>query len=415
VSDWRSVIAEEWQRRHAHDAATDTFPLMEQNFGTEEILAGVETLLSGQLTLHDRVRELEERFAAMVGAPFAVMVNSGSSANLLAVACASNPLRSRHLRRDDEVLVPAVCWSTSVWPIVQSGLTPVFVDIDPRTLNISIDDVRRKLTPRTRAVMVVHVLGNACDMQAIRSLAEERDLVVIEDACESLGTVSHGRHAGTHGDFGAYSFYYSHHMTTGEGGMVVCKTPEDQDLLRCLRAHGWSRHLSNRAEIEAAYPDIDPRFVFVNLGYNVRPLDIQGAIGLVQLERLPRMNEARNHNRARMVEALRAHPSWRGQFQIAEAAEECIPAWFGLAMLLTGDRPLREFLDALTARGVENRPIISGNFCRQPAWQRLGYAIDPRSFPGAEAVHHGGFFIGVQSRPLSPARIAALADRLLDP
>jgi CDP-6-deoxy-D-xylo-4-hexulose-3-dehydrase len=350
----------------------------------------------------------------MVGAPFAVMVNSGSSANLLAVACAANPLRARHLRRDDEVLVPAVCWSTSVWPIVQAGLTPVFVDVDPRTLNISIDDVRRKLTPRTRAIMVVHVLGNACDMQAIRTLAEERDLVVIEDACESLGTVSHGRSAGTHGDFGTYSFYYSHHMTTGEGGMVVCRTPEDQDLLRCLRAHGWSRHLSNRAEIDAEYPDIDSRFVFVNLGYNVRPLDIQGAIGLVQLERLPRMNEARNDNRVRMVEALRGHPRWRGQFQIAEAERECTPAWFGLAMLLTGDRPLREFLDALTARGVENRPIISGNFCRQPAWQRLGYAIDPRSFPGAEAVHHRGFFIGVQSRPLSDARIAALADRLLD-
>ena len=410
MTSWRDVIAAEWHARHPPSTAADEFRLMEQTFTADEILAAVETLLGGQLTMHDRVRELEQRFAAAVGAPYAVMVNSGSSANLLAVGAATNPVRHRSLRTGDEVLVPAVCWSTSVWPLMQAGLSPVFVDVDPRTLNIDVADARRKLTPRTRAIMAVHVLGNACDMRALT----EDDLIVIEDACESLGTTSHGRAAGTHGDFGTYSFYYSHHMTTGEGGMVVCRTLEDYDLLRCLRAHGWSRQLSNRAELEAANPDIDARFLFVNLGYNVRPLDVQAAIGLVQLERLPRMNAARNSNRERIVAALRDHPRWRDQFRFAEPDHGSEPAWFGLAMLLHDDRPLRAFLDALTARGVENRPIISGNFIRQPAWQRLGYEMDPASFPGAETVHLRGFFIGIQSTPLSDARIAALADRLLD-
>jgi CDP-6-deoxy-D-xylo-4-hexulose-3-dehydrase len=413
VTDWRDAIVAEWERRHGSPAVSDAFPLMEQTFTSAEIVAATETLLSGQLTMHDRVRELEERFAASVGAPYAVMVNSGSSANLLAVGASANPVRERHLGRECEVLVPAVCWSTSVWPFVQAGLSPVFVDVDPKTMNLDVADLKRKITPRTRAIMVVHVLGNSCDMLTIGEIAREHDLIVIEDTCESLGSLSHGRAAGTHAEFGTYSFYYSHHMTTGEGGMVVCQTLEDLDLLRCLRAHGWTRQLSNRAAIEAEHPDIDPRFVFLNVGYNVRPLEVQAAIGLVQLERLPAMNEARNTNRERILAALEAHPRWRGQFQAAQPDTGASPTWFGLAMLLNEERPLREFLAGLTKLGVENRPAISGNFTRQPAWKRLGYDVDPAALPGAETVHHRGFFIGLQSTPLSDERVETLADRLL--
>lgn len=414
MTDWQSVIREEWDRRHAGDAIPgDDFPLMEATFTSEEIVAAVETLLTGRITMSDRVLELEQRFAAMAGVPYAVMVNSGSSANLLAVGAATNPVRPGSLRAGDEVLVPAVCWSTTVWPLLQAGLSPVFVDVDPRTLNLSIDDLKSKLTARTRAIMLVHVLGNACDMAAIGSIATEHDLLVIEDTCESLGSLSHGRPAGSAGAFGTFSFYYSHHMTTGEGGMVVCHTLDDYDLLRCLRAHGWSRQLSNRAEAEAAAPDIDPRFLFVNLGYNVRPLDVQAAIGSVQLGRLPAMNAARNANRERMVAALQRHALWRGQFLIAEPDRGSDPAWFGLAMLRNDDRPLRDFLKSLTALGVENRSIITGNFCRQPAWKRLGYTLHPESLPGAELVHHRGFFIGIQSTLLTDDRIEAVADRLL--
>jgi CDP-4-dehydro-6-deoxyglucose reductase, E1 len=414
VTDWRDVVAAEWHRRNPPVVHTDEFPLMERTFTAEEMLAAVDTLLSGQLTMHDRVRRLETRFAETLGVPYAVMVNSGSSANLLAVAAAANPVRGRHLQRGDEVLVPAVCWSTSVWPFVQAGLNPVFVDVDPRTLNISIPDLRRMISPRTKAIMIVHVLGNGCDMAAVREIAAAHDLIVIEDSCESLGTLSHGRAVGTHGEFGTYSFYYSHHMTTGEGGMVVCQTLEDYDLLRSLRAHGWSRQVSNREALETQYADVDPRFLFINLGYNVRPLDVQAAIGLLQLDRLAQMNAVRNSNRERMLAAIRSHGKWRGQFSAAEADTGCAPAWFGLAMLLNEERPLRDLLTRLSASGVENRPIISGNFTRQPAWKRLGYNIRPEAYPGAESIHHRGFFIGIQSEPLSDARLAALADRLLD-
>jgi CDP-6-deoxy-D-xylo-4-hexulose-3-dehydrase len=413
MSDWKDIVRAEWRKRHPETADDGAFPLMERTFDTEEIVAAVDTILSGQVTMSTRVSEFERRFAEVVGAPYAVMVNSGSSANLLAVSAAANSARAHHLRAGDEVLVPAVCWSTTVWPLVQCGLVPVFVDVDPRTLNISVDDLARRITDRTRAIMIVHVLGNGCDMSRIRGLAAQHSLLVIEDTCESLGTTSDGKVVGTLGDFGTYSFYYSHHMTTGEGGMVVCHTLEDYDLLRCLRAHGWTRQLSDRERVEASHPDIDPRFLFVNVGYNVRPLDVQAAIGIEQLKRLDAMNAARISNRDAIVADLLAHPEWRDQFRIIDADRGSAPAWFGLALLLNDDRDLREYLAALSAAGVENRPIISGNFCRQPALARIGLSIDPLAYPGAEDVHHRGFFIGVQSTPLPEAKRRSLVERLL--
>jgi CDP-6-deoxy-D-xylo-4-hexulose-3-dehydrase len=412
--DWKSAIREEWERRQSQRPPGMLFPLLNQGFDATEIIAAVDVLLDGQLTMAGAVAEMERRFAAYVRAPHAVMVNSGSSANLLALSCASNPARRAHLRPGDEVIVPAVCWSTSIWPIVQCGLRPVFADVDPATLNLSLDSVRAVLSSATRAIVVVHVLGNACDAGELAAFARERDLLLVEDACESLGARSRGRTLGTFGDFGTYSFYYSHHITTGEGGMVVCHSQEDADLLRCLRAHGWSRELSNRDVVERANPDIDPRFLFVNAGYNLRPLEIQGAFGICQLDRLPGMNAARNANRERVVAALRAHPAWRNQFRIVEPGAGAEPAWFGLAMLLEGDRDRRTFLAALTARGVENRPIICGNFTRQPAWRRLGDPIDPAAFPGAELVHERGFFIGVHNEPLGDDEVAAVAAILLE-
>lgn len=415
MTTWKEAVRLEWERRIDPQESSTAFPLMQDAFTAEDILEAVDVLLSGRLTMADRVRKFERTFADYVGAPYAVMVNSGSSANLLATAVAVNPARSLRIEQGAEVIVPAVCWSTSVWPLVQAGLQPVFADVDPATLNVSLESVHAAITPRTRAIMAVHVLGNSCDVEALASLAAERQWVLIEDTCESLGSRFRGRTLGTFGSFGTYSFYYSHHMTTGEGGMVVCRDAADYDLLKCLRAHGWSRELSDRQQIEAANPGIDPRFLFVNVGYNVRPTEVQAAIGLSQLERLTAMNETRNDNRTRVISALRAHPQWREQFSFAQAGDDCEPAWFGLTLLLQdGHVDRADYLGRLTARGIENRPIISGNFTRQPAWQLVGTAIDPLRFPGAELLHHRGFFIGVHASPLDDAAVNHLAATLLE-
>ena len=413
---WQKALVEEWEtRRKETPAPSAPFPLFEQNFETDEILAMTEVLLSGQLTMAHNVRQFEKNFSEVVNSPYSVMVNSGSSANLLALAVATNPMRKKRLKAGDEVLVPAVCWSTSVWPLIQMNLKPVFVDVDPNTFNIDIADMKRKATPRTKGLMAVHILGNCGPMDDVIAFAKDQDWIVIEDTCESLGSKWKGKALGTLGDFGTYSFYFSHHMTTGEGGMVVCKTQEDADLLKCLRAHGWTRELSNKAEVEAKHSHVDPRFLFVNVGYNLRPMEIQAALGIKQLAKLPTMNRNRILNWRNLTEALKSHPKWAGQLEFPRATEGSDPVWFGFSVVLADSVKvtLREYLEGLTKRGVENRPVVSGNFARQPALALFDSQTDWRNLAGAEKVHQRGFFIGLHAEELTREQIQDLAGRLL--
>ena len=428
---WRDAICSEWRRRRQEEDArapnTAIFPLALNPFGEDEIAAMTDVLLTGRLTLGKHIEEAERLFAAAVGAPFAVFVNSGSSANLLAVAAITNKLRPGHLEQGDEVLVPAVCWSTSAFPLIQLGLKPVFVDVDPRTLNADIDEMEKRMSPRVKAVMAVHVLGNSCCMSELLAFVRRHNLVLVEDTCESLGstfvdktaandnTNNQVKFLGTAGDFGTYSFYFSHHITSGEGGMVVCQNEEDYNYLRCLRAHGWTRHLTNSAEVEAQHPTIDPRFLFVNVGYNLRPLEVQGAMLKVQLAKMHAFNDCRRDNMSRITSALQADPRFAKVMAISQAAEDTNPAWFGVGALL--HRPymhqLSPYLDYLTANGVENRPIISGNFVRQPAIAAYCPGERPEDYPGAEVIHTRGFFIGVHQVRVDDATVAKLVDIML--
>ncbi len=415
---WKTVIADEYTRRsRVYEAPDETsFPLIASSIFSEEIIAAVDSMLDGQLTMANNVREFEAEFAKYIGAPFAVMCNSGSSANLLAFAALTNHLRSKKVSVGDEVLIPAVCWSTSLWPIIQMGLVPIFVDVDVRTMNVDLDHLESKITNKTRAILAVHVLGNMCDMDRLLKICRNYDLSLIEDTCESLGSTYGGKFVGTFGNFGTYSFYFSHHITTGEGGMVVCQTQEDADLLRCLRAHGWTRELSNKDHIHSEYTDIDPRFMFVNVGYNLRPMEISGAIGKCQLLRLDSMNANRKENRLRLLQALTSHSKWRDQFTFPSAPNDCAdPAWFGFVAVLRHDLKTRlpAYLEFLSRHKVENRPIISGNFVHQPAIKTLGLKADPNGYSGAEELGTHGFFIGIHTYRLSDAQLSYLTDTLL--
>ena len=438
ASDWRLALSAEWASRRAAESAASSasaaaaggppsplFPLAANPFGEEEILAMAEVLLSGRLTLGENVERAEREFAAAVGAPFAVMVNSGSSANLLMVNALLSPEAPAGFAPcvpGDEVFVPAVCWSTSVAPLLQLGLVPVFVDADPVTLNISLPALEAALAahPRARALMAVHVLGNSAEMGPLLALVRSRGLILLEDTCESLGSRSAvggaaPRMLGTFGAFGAFSFYFSHHITCGEGGMVVCQSEDDYNRLRRLRAHGWTRHLTNRAEVEARHADIDPRFCFVSVGYNVRPMEVQGAMLRVQLRKLEPFNACRRDNYARIEAALTRDARFAERMALMRAAPGTDPAWFGLAFLLNSryTHQLREYLDYLGAAGVENRPIISGNFVRQPMIAAALPHLRAADFPGAEAVHSRGFFIGVHQLPLLDADVDALVRVML--
>ena len=361
------------------------FPLVDSSYDNQEIISCMATLLSGQLTMGAKVRQFEEQFAAYCGARYAVMVNSGSSANLLALSVLTNPLRRVHLRPGDKVAVPAVCWSTSLWPVIQTGLVPVLVDVDPATLNLSIPSLQAALRQHDlKAVLMVHVLGNSTELPALLEIVDRHGLLLMEDTCESLGTTYDGRMLGTLGSFGTFSFYFSHHMTTIEGGMVLAETDEDYDLLKCLRAHGWSREQSNRAELERANSHIDPRFLFVNVGYNLRPMEIQAAFGLEQLKRLDEMNRQRRANVQRIRAAFARHPRWRGQLQFPEATARLDACWFGFPFLVDPalDLDYRKFTASLLRNGVDTRPIVSGNMALQPAVTALRHRARDGSVHG---------------------------------
>jgi CDP-6-deoxy-D-xylo-4-hexulose-3-dehydrase len=252
-------------------------------------------------------------------------------------------------------------------------------------------------------------------MDEVKALCKQHGLILIEDTCESLGTTYKDKMLGTLGDFGTYSFYYSHHMTTGEGGMVTCQTREDYDLLKCLRAHGWTRELHNRSEIEAKNSGEDSRFCFVNVGYNLRPMEVQAALGLTQLARLKQMNHNRIENYQMIKKALVSHTAWKDQYEFVQEQEGSKPVWFGMCFILRSELAgiKNDLLKHLASRGVENRPIVSGNFVRQPAFELFGLPQNPENFPGAEKIHHAGFFIGVHTELLSQQQVKDLTDHLL--
>jgi CDP-6-deoxy-D-xylo-4-hexulose-3-dehydrase len=335
---------------------------------------------------------------------------------LLALSALVNPLRSRRLQPGDKVAVPAVCWSTSLWPIIQMGLVPVLVDVDPLTLNLSIESLKAALhRHELKAVMMVHILGNSTDLSALLQLVDEHKLLLIEDTCESLGSTYESKKLGTLGEFGTFSFYFSHHMTTVEGGMVLAETEADYDLLKCLRAHGWSREQSNRASLEAAHSEIDPRFLFINVGYNLRPMEIQAAFGIEQLKRLDDMNTHRRENVARIRAGFQKHPLWRSQFIFPTATRGLDPCWFGFPFLIDESIGVdyKRYAQLLLDHGVDTRPIVSGNMALQPALRHFNVDVSLGPFTGAQRVHDRGLFIGCHAKPISDDTIERLVELMI--
>lgn len=365
-------------------------PLSVPLYGADEVSGALLALLEQRVTMGDQVRAFERAFAEFIGSKYAIMVNSGSSANLLALAALTQVSVVDGLRPGDEVIVPAVTWSTTVTPILQLGCVPVLVDIDPETLNMRPESVLEAIGPKTRGVMPVHLLGNPVDMAPLMQIADEHKLWVIEDTCESLGSEIASRKVGSFGHFGTFSFYFSHHITTIEGGMVVTDDKHLADLARSLRAHGWSRDMSNRAELEAANPWIDPHFLFVNVGYNFRPMETQAAFGLVQLRRLDEFNARRRENALALAEALAPYGD---ELRLVSEQEGGRSTWFGFSVLLKDADARRALRDHLESRRIATRPIVAGNLALQPAFRDNPHRT-VGTLANATSIGERGLFIG---------------------
>ena len=347
-------------------------------------------IASGMFTMGPKVQQFEKDFAAYVGSKYAVMVNSGSSANLLMVA-ALFYTKENKLQIGDEVIVPAVSWSTTYYPLHQYGLKLRFVDIDIETLNYDLGQLEAAVTDRTRAIMVVNLLGNANDFDAISSIIAGKNIRIIEDNCESLGAKFNGKMAGTFGVMGTYSSFFSHHISTMEGGLITTEDEELFHILLSLRAHGWTRNLPKFNHVCGEKFD-DPfkeSFRFILPGYNVRPLEMSGALGIEQVKKLPLLISERRKNAKLFQDAMSSHPEIMIQREIGESS------WFGFSLVIRrGCGATREsLLGRLNAAGFECRPIVAGNFAKNEVVKYFNSDVFGE-LHNADYIDENGLFIG---------------------
>lgn len=383
-----------------------TYPLATSSWDQAEFDALDRVIKSDMFSMGPEVRAFEEEFAALFGAKHAVMVNSGSSANLLMTAAlffTKNP--DLKLERGDEIIVPAVSWSTTYYPLGQYGLRMKFVDIDRETLNYDLEALEAAITDKTKALMVVNLLGNPNDFEALKRLTEPRGIVMIEDNCESMGATFGGKQAGTFGVMGTYSCFFSHHISTMEGGMVVTDDEEIYHVMLSLRAHGWTRNLPkfNHVTGEKSDDPFEESFRFVLPGYNLRPLEMSGALGREQIKKLPGLIEGRRANGALVQAHLADHPRFMIQREIGKSS------WFGFSLVLreayAGTRA--QVVKDLTAAGFECRPIVAGNFAKNEVMQYFDFDIHD-TLRHADYIDANGLFVGNHHYPLDEA-VQALA------
>jgi len=371
---------------------TFRYPLATATWDKDEYDALQNVITSGMFTMGPKVFEFEQRFANYLGVKHCVMVNSGSSANLLMVAALFYSNNSDlALKSGDEVIVPAVSWSTTYFPLHQYGLKIKFVDIDLQTLNYDLNALEQAVSDNTRLIMAVNLLGNPNDFDRIKSIIGTRKITLIEDNCESLGAEFKGKKAGTFGVMGSYSSFFSHHISTMEGGLISTDDDELHHILLSLRAHGWTRNLpkDNHVCSDKSDDEFNESFRFVLPGYNVRPLEMSGALGIEQIKKLPLLITERRKNAAMLQSVMQDHPKVLIQQEISASS------WFGFSLVIRPGVSLtrNELLIKLNSLGFEVRPIVAGNFAKNEVVKYFDSEISGE-LTNADYIDANGLFIG---------------------
>lgn len=362
-----------------------------------EVDALQRVIESGRYTMGPEVSKFEKQFADYVGSKYAVMTNSGSSANLIALTSIVENT-AYDLQKGDEVIVPAVSWSTTFFPVHQNGLVLKFVDIDKDSLNIDTTLITDAITERTRAIFAVNLLGNSCELSTLKKICDNYNLILIEDNCESFGASHKGKYCATYGTAGTFSFFFSHHLQTMEGGMVVTDDNELANYMRSLRAHGWVRDLDNNTDLYIPSGDpFEDSFRFVLPGYCVRPLEMSGAVGQVQLKKADAMLNARIEN-SKIYHKLFDNVDYT---RTQMPTQESIHSYFGFSFVLTGalQNRRKEVIELFRENKIECRPIVAGNFLRNPVIYRLNHTFQGK-YTVADEIHDQGFFLGNDNRSL---------------
>lgn len=372
------------------------YTLAANTIGAEEKDAMLRIINNERYTMGEHVKQFELNFSEKFNSKYAVMVNSGSSANLVAVA-ALFYRKHQALTPGDEVIVPALSWATTYYPLHQYGLKLKFVDIDLKTLNIDTNLLEAALTPKTKMVVAVNILGNPCDLTRIKAFCDKHNLILFEDNCESMGAMLNNRYCGTFGHVGTFSTFFSHHISTMEGGLIVTDDEELYELCLSLRSHGWTRTVPNHANIyQPKDNDFFEAYRFILPGYNVRPLEMSAAIGIEQLKKLDHMNNKRRKNAALFTKLF----SNDARFILQH--ENGISTWFSFTVILnpqlTHNRS--EILNTLKQANIEHRIITGGNFLRHDVIQHINHET-VGDIKNANIAHDYGFFVGNHPADLS--------------
>ncbi len=375
-------------------------------FDHKEVVALIDSSLDFWLTLGEKGRAFEKEFSNYLGSKFTVVVNSGSSANLLAVSALCAPSLTNHLKAGDEVITTAMTFPTTLAPIIQNGLKPVFVDIDPTTYNIDVSLIEKAITKKTKAIMIAHTLGNPCQMDEIIRLKKKYNLFLIEDTCDALDSRYNGKLVGTFGDISTFSFYAAHHITMGEGGAVVTNNPALNRIILSLRDWGrdcWCQTGEKNSSgachkrFDWSFPGLpkgyDHKYVYSNIGYNLKPLDLQCAIGLVQLKRLPGFSKKRKINFERMMAIFR---DFEDSFVLPKKETLADPSWFAFPLTVRDEAPFtkKDFLTFLEMKNIETRSIFAGNILKHPGYRNIDCRISG-NLKNTDKVLFHSFFLGV--------------------
>jgi CDP-6-deoxy-D-xylo-4-hexulose-3-dehydrase len=358
-------------------------PVSGRVFDAAELRSLVDAALDFWLTAGRFAQQFEREFAAFVGVRDAVLVNSGSSANLLAVSCLTSPkLGERRLRPGDEVITTAAGFPTTVNPIVQNGLVPVFVDIEVPTYNVDVSALEAALSPRTRAIILAHTLGNPFDLDAVTDFARRHNLWLIEDCCDAVGSTYRGRRVGAFGDLATVSFYPAHHITMGEGGCVLTARPLLKTLVESFRDWGrdcWCEPGDQNTcgkrfdwQLGGLPHGYDHKYIYSHVGYNLKATDLQAAVGVAQLPKLPAFTQARRRNFQSLYEGLKPLEEF---FILPQATAGADPSWFGFPIAVRPGAPFTraEVVRFLEGRKIATRTLFGGNLTRQPAYAEVPY------------------------------------------
>ena len=375
-------------------------------YDAKEMVAVINSALDFWLTLGKEGEGFEDALAKFIGGKSAFLANSGSSANLLAVSALKSHELANHLNDRDEVITTAMAFPTTIAPIVQNNLVPVFVDSSSETYTIATENLEKALSERTRAIFITHTLGNPCDMDAIVPFAKKHGLFLIEDCCDALGALYDGKKVGGFGDLATFSFYPAHHITMGEGGAVVTHKPVFTKIVRSLRDWGRACYCrtgepnpngacNNRFgwKFDGLPAGYDHKYTYTNIGYNLKPLDLQAAMGLEQLKKLPYFLSKRNHNFQHLYEGLK---KFSPLLHLPHAHPKSTPSWFSFIVRVDKAAPFtrKDLVTYLEGKLIETRNLFAGNILQQPGYRKIRHRV-VGDLTNTNQIMENAFFIGV--------------------